>query len=82
MKRMYLGSLLFGGGLIGTLVFLVLTALYPGSSDHIDGVLGSLMCMDLVLPFLIFIGMCLLGLIICIIEAYGEHHHTDTTEDN
>lgn len=81
MKRMYLGSLLFGGGLLGTLIFLVLTAIYPGTYNDIEGIIGSLMCMDLIIPFLTFIGMCILGLIICIIEAYGEHYHTDSTEE-
>ncbi len=70
MKKMFLGGLCFMGGLMGSTGLMIATSLNPWDYQGITGWIGSLLGMKMVLPFLVFSILSLVGLIICVKEAY------------
>ncbi|WP_425449270.1 hypothetical protein [Dethiothermospora halolimnae] len=72
MKKMILGGLLFIGAMIGILGIFIFSGLNPGIYYSFSGLLGSLLVTGAIIPLFFFIIMALIGIIICMREAYSE----------
>jgi len=70
MKRIFLGGMLFVTGFIGIFVLVILSIYYPVIFNGISGFYGFLLDSDIVLFFTISCILCVVGLIVCVIEAY------------
>jgi len=70
MKKMFLGGLCFMGGLMGSVALMIAASLKLWDYQGITGWIGSLLGMRILLPFLVFSVLSLVGLIICVKEAY------------
>jgi uncharacterized membrane protein len=70
LKKMILGGLLFFGGLLGVIALVVMTAFSPWSYNGIGGLWGALLGTETMFPFILFSIMGLVGIAICVYEAY------------
>ena len=70
MKKFLFGMMLFITGFIGTLVFFITSILNPWQFNDIGGFAGFLLGTKMLIPFIIFIIMVLIGIYICIYETY------------
>ncbi|KXL53526.1 hypothetical protein CLNEO_07520 [Anaerotignum neopropionicum] len=73
MKKMILGMGLFVCGFLGVIALLTATVLcpiIPWSYNNIEGWLGVILGMQLQLPLIVFFATGVMGLVICVKEAY------------
>ena len=73
MKKMLFGICLLVSGMAGTIALTASTIvcpLIPWSYNNIEGWLAVIMGMGLLVPFVSFILIAIIGVIICIREAY------------
>lgn len=71
MKKMFLGAMLFFGGLIGIYMFIAMSIVHPWSYNNIVGLRGFLLGSKNYFFFVICCTSTLLGILICVYEAYG-----------
>lgn len=73
MKKMLFGVMLFLSGIIGMLVFIILSIVYPWDYNGTTGILGFLLGTETIWIFVSFCIMTIGGFVICLYEAYiGE----------
>jgi len=72
MKRMFAGGLLFISGFIGVFALVILSVFKPWNYNGIDGFSGFLLGTGTSWFFTLFCLMAVLGLVICLIEAYRK----------
>jgi len=70
MKRIFLGGMLFVTGFIGIFVLVILSIYNPVIFNGISGFYGFLLDSDTLLFYIISCILCVVGLIVCIIEAF------------
>lgn len=70
MKKMFFGSLLFFGGIIGIITFTVLSVIHPWDYNDITGLRGFLLGSKTMWIFILASVMSVIGIIICFYEAY------------
>lgn len=70
MKMFLLGMMLFITGFIGSLVFLIISILNPWKFNDTGRFAGFLLGTKMLIPFIIVIGMVLIGIYICVFEIY------------
>jgi hypothetical protein len=70
MKRMIFGIVLFVSGLVGAITLTVAAIFAPAFCDNATGVLGSMLCFGTRLPFILLCVLGIIGLVICVYEAY------------
>jgi hypothetical protein len=70
MKKVHFGIMLFLCGVVGFLVFSLYLSANQCIYNSIDGTYGALLGNELLIPYLIFCVMGLIGLIICAYETY------------
>lgn len=70
MKKMIFGGLLFFGGLLGVISLVVMTAFQPWNYNGIMGLWGALLGTGTISAFILFAIMGLVGMTICVYEAY------------
>ena len=70
MKRSLFGIILFIVGSIGFLILSLYLSAHPHSYNSLSGLPGALLGNDLLLPYIVFCVFGLVGLVICIYEAY------------
>ena len=70
MKRCLFGMLLAAAGLGFSLFSFADAVWHPGTFNGIDGLLGSLLYRDTLMPFALASGVALLGMVLCGLEAY------------
>lgn len=72
MKKMFLGGLLFIGGLVGVVTLMCMSILNPATSDGIGGFIGFLGYFDMTIFFIFFVAFVVSGLVICVRDAYPK----------
>lgn len=70
MKRYLFGVMVFLLGMVNMVISFTYTIMNPGIYNNIGGLLGSFLCADTLIPFIIFTAITGLGLYICWYEAY------------
>lgn len=70
MKRAHFGTMLFLVGSIGFLILRLYLSQYPCIYNGIGGTYGSLLGRDLMFPYIVFCAFGLIGLVICVYEAF------------
>ena len=70
MKRSIFGIVLLVCGAAGYLVLRLFLSLHPWDYNGVVGTRGALLGNGLLAPYVIFCAMGILGLVICIYEAY------------
>jgi hypothetical protein len=70
VKKMFLGALLLICGIIGMLVFIVLSIVHPWDYNNITGLLGFLLGSETIWEFILFFIMFTTCIAICFYEAY------------
>lgn len=70
MKRVYFGIILFIVGSIGFLTLSLYLSAHPYIYNSLSGLPGALLGNGLLLPYIVFCVFGLVGLVICIYEAY------------
>ncbi|HPE15514.1 MAG TPA: hypothetical protein PK597_01020 [Oscillospiraceae bacterium] len=70
MKRSIFGMVLLVCGSAGYLTLRIFLSLHPWDYNGITGLRGALLGNNLRAPYVIFCAMGILGLVICIYEAY------------
>lgn len=71
MKRMILGIVWQLMGFVGAIIILCSAAPHKWNYNGITGILGSLLGLDLIIPFIVCIVLFILGAVICF-NAIGE----------
>lgn len=71
MKRMILGIVWQLMGVVGAIIILCSAAPHKWDYNGITGILGSLLGLDLIIPFIVCIVLFILGAVICF-NAIGE----------
>lgn len=77
MKKFILGIMLFTSGFIGTLAFLITSIYNPWQFNDIGGFLGFLLGTNMLIPFIVFTIISLIGLYICVYESYLKGKKVD-----
>lgn len=72
MKKMIFGIMLSCIAAAFALCSFVIAALRPGVYNNTGGLLGSFLCADLLIPFIIAMIVMLTGIVICAVEAYSK----------
>ena len=70
MKKFLFGILLSVIGSVFTLCCCIYAAINPWDYNGITGLTGSLLGMNLMVPFIIFLVVMIIGILICLYEAY------------
>lgn len=71
-NKMVLGVLITLIGLVFSAFSFIYAALNPWNYNGIDGLLGSFLGTNMLLPFIIGLAIMVVGLVICFKEAYGK----------
>lgn len=71
-NKMLFGMLLTLIGLVFSAFSLIYAASNPWIWNDIDGLLGSLLGTNMLIPFIVSFVVMIVGLIICFKEAYGK----------
>ena len=70
MKRMFFGGMLYIAGFIGILSLGIVSVYNPVIFNGISGFRGFLLDSDTTFLFIISCVLCVIGFIICLIDAY------------
>ncbi|MDD3346742.1 hypothetical protein [Oscillibacter sp.] len=70
MKKFVFGFLVALIGLVFSAFGFIYAIMHPGTYNNIGGLLGSLLCADLLTPFIVSMAVMIAGLAICAYEAY------------
>lgn len=65
MKKMILGVVWQLMGFLGSIAILCLAAVHQWDYNGITGVLGSLLGLELIIPFIVCITLFICGLVVC-----------------
>lgn len=71
MKKMILGIVWQLMGFLGSIAILCSTSIYQMNYSGITGILGSLLGLDLIIPFIVCITLFICGLVVCF-KVIGE----------
>ena len=71
-NKMVLGALITIIGLVFSAFSFIWAALNPWSWNGIEGLLGSFLGTDMLIPFIIGTVVMIAGLVICAVEAYRK----------
>ena len=71
VKKMILGIVWQLMGFLGSIAILCSATLHQWDYDGITGVLGSLLGLDLIIPFIVCITLFICGLVVCF-KVIGE----------
>lgn len=71
-KKMICGVLLAVVGLVYSAFCFIYAAMNPWNYNGIDGLLGSFLGTDMLLPFILSTAVMWIGLLLCFIEAYRK----------
>ena len=70
MKRVIFGSLVTIVGIILSVCSFSYAAQHPWSYNGIEGILGSFLGTQMIIPFIVGGVLTVVGLVICFVEAY------------
>jgi len=70
MKRVIFGSLVTIVGIILSVCCFSYAAQHPWSYNGIEGILGSFLGTQMIIPFIVGGVLTVVGLVICFVEAY------------